>query len=135
MPNQEDVLRLDVAVDDVFFVGGVECRANLAGDVDHLGQGQLADPTQSLVQVLAFEQLHDDKRRAVFVLVEVSDLDDVGMAQRRDGLGLVLKALVDLGIRCRLAVQDLDREDAAGADVPSCIDRAHAAAAEQRSTW
>ena len=79
VPHQKDVLGLDVAVDDAFFVGGVERGADLASDLDDFGKRQLAHSTEPLVQVFAFEQLHDDKRRAVFVLVKIGDLDDVGV--------------------------------------------------------
>ena len=47
--DEHDLMRLDVAVDDAFVVGGVQGGADLAGDVDHLGERQSTHPTQSLV--------------------------------------------------------------------------------------
>ena len=126
----KDVLGLDVSVDDAFFVGGVERGADLASDLDDFGKRQLAHPTEPLVQVFAFEQLHDDKRRAVFVLVKVGDLDDVGVAQSRHSARFVLEALVDFGVGGGFPVQDFDRENSAGSDVTRCIHGAHAASAE-----
>ena len=68
---------------------------------------QLADCAQPLIEVLAFEQLHDDERRAVFVGVKVGDLHNVRVAEGRDRARFILKALVNLGIGSGLAVQDL----------------------------
>ena len=131
MADEEDVLRLDVAVDDALVVGGVQGAADLAPDVDHLLDRQPADAAQALVQILAFEELHDDERRPIVVAIEVGDLDDVRVAQRRDRARLVLEALVDIGVGGGLAVQDLDGEQAPGAHVPCRIHRSHAPAAKE----
>ena len=91
-------------------------------------QRQAANATQALIQVFAFEQLHDDKRRAVFVFVKVIDLHDVRMTAPTPSW-LHLKALVDLG-SSRFAMQALTAKPSAGPNMTRCVDCAHAATTE-----
>src|SRR5205814_543651 len=96
--DQEDVLRLDVAVDDAALVGGVQAAADLADDFDGRLQGQAPDLLQAVVEVHAVQKLHHDEGSAVIGAVKVHDPDDIGVLQRAGGGGFGLEALEDLGL-------------------------------------
>jgi hypothetical protein len=128
--DQEDVGRLEIAVDDAFAVGRRQRRADLADDRRDLGERHRAAP-QAIGQRLADQELEHQVRRAVGQLVPVVDLDDVGVAQARRDLGLAAEPGERLGVG-DVGVQDLDRHLLARQpDVAGDEHRAHAAAPEQ----
>ena len=77
--GQDQVLRLDVAMDDVLLVDVVERLAGLGAPVEDLleGQSRLAVGEQPVVQALAIDELHDD----VVVTVVAEVVDDVNNAR------------------------------------------------------
>ena len=80
-------------------------------------------------EAAAFDELQRQERPSV-LLAHVVDLDDVGMLQPRDCLGLGVEA-GDLGRAGVAAGQDhLERHLAIEADVPRPVDHAHPAATE-----
>ena len=88
--GKQDVGRLEVAMDD----------PGLVGDVDGPGQGamqlgrrpaRLRGACQAVGEAAPLEQLQGDERQAVG-LADVVDLDDVGMAEPGDRLGLDAEA-------------------------------------------
>ena len=107
----QDVLRLDVAVDHVAGVGDGEA----AGDLDRVGERLLgverADPGDPLLQRLPFDVLEDDVGVAA-VLAGVDHRDDVGVGELGDRARLLAEALELVGLLGHLPVHDLDRDGA-----------------------
>ena len=118
-------------MDDAAAVGGGQGAADLLQDLQRLGERQRLFVLEALLQVLALQQIHDEKRRPVFIAVEVGDRRDVRVAQRRDEARLILKPLVELGAGRELAVQHLDRIKAIAAHVPGHIDGADGSDAKE----
>ena len=85
--QDEDVARLDVAMDDALLVGVREAVADLHHQRQLALEGHVPALGDDLLQLLAFQVLHDDEQ-APLVLAQVVDRDDVGMAELRAGLGL-----------------------------------------------
>ena len=56
---EQDVFRLDVAVNDVAGMGALQRVGDLAGELDRLAQGQLFLPVQPGPQRLPFDERHD----------------------------------------------------------------------------
>ena len=88
----EDVRRLDVAVDDAGVVRGVERIGDFDAERQHRVQRQAAALGDSLLQRDAFQVLHDDEGAAV-LLADVVNRADVGVVQRRRGSGLAAEAI------------------------------------------
>src|ERR1019366_7204210 len=97
--RDEDVLRLEIAMDDAEGVGGLEGVEDLYGVVAGDVEGELALALEDARERLALEQLHHDVGVAVLRAVDVHDLDDVGA--------------LDLGRHARLAEEALDQARAA----------------------
>ena len=87
--RDEQVRRLDVAVDDALAVGRGQPLGRLRRPQDHLALGRRAQRGH-VAEVLAFEQFGHDVRRPV-VRSDVVDGEDVRVVQRRDGPGLTLE--------------------------------------------
>ncbi len=120
----EDVRRLEVAVDEAALVGGVDGPGDIRGDPDLLAHVH-AQP--GLHQAGAMEELHGD----VGVATDLADLVDATHV-----------IVVDLGLGPRLApksfdhlriamAQELERHVALEGAVPSTVDRSHAAPPDQ----
>ena len=86
--------------------------------------------SQKLPQRLPLHQLHRDERRAVDG-ADVVDRDDVGMAERRCGSGLLLESLQPARVPRELRRQDLDRHLARQLRIPRPVHLAHAARAQK----
>ena len=89
--GDEDVRRLDVAVDDAGRVRGVERVGDLDGIVEEQ-RPSAAACRDAPAQRRAVEHLHDEERQ-VAVLADVIERADVRMVERRRRAGLALKAL------------------------------------------
>ena len=127
--GDEDVGRLDVAVQDAARVRGVERVGNLHGQPQQ--QADLERASVDLArQRAALEQLHRDERAAL-VLVHLVDGADVGMVQRRGRARLAQEALGRLRIVRAVLRQELQRHAAGQLDVLGQIHDAHAAGAER----
>ena len=61
---QEDVLRLDVAMDDAAAMGVVEGAGHLGGDADGVGDGELLVAREPVAEGLALDEGHDVVRAA-----------------------------------------------------------------------
>ena len=84
--GDEDVRRLDVAVDDAFGMRGIEG----IGDLDSERQNQLSfhrSPCDAMLQRHPVQELHGDERLSI-LLANVVDGTDVWVVQRGRGLGL-----------------------------------------------
>ena len=84
--GDEDVRRLDVAVDDPLGVRSTEGVGELCPELAHEVEGQRS-PGDPQPQGLALEQLHHQEM-PVLVLPDVVDRADVGMVKRRGGARL-----------------------------------------------
>jgi len=62
---EENVLRLDVAVDDPVAVSVVQSVAHFAGDPDRLGDRELLDPFEPVAEGLSVDEWHHVKHRTV----------------------------------------------------------------------
>ena len=126
--HQEDVLRLHVAVDDAARVSGSQRPTNLADDPRSQWGWDLADPRQKTAELLALQELADHVRAAVFGVVDVVDIDHVGVGDAAGRLGLALKARDHVGLPRELGVQHFDRETlVAEPGMARLVDPAHAA--------
>ena len=103
----EDVGRLDVAVDEPGLVGEVQGGGDLAGDLGGLLGRDVAVGAQDVGQRAAVDELHGDEVRAG-VLAPVVDADDVGVAEVGRGLGLAAEPLDEVGVDGELGEQHLD---------------------------
>ena len=125
---QQDVLRLDVAVDHPVPVGVVERGGHLGGQAHRVAHRQLLLAAEPVAQALAVHERHDVVRGAVH-LPAVDQAEDVGVLQRRDGLDLTQEALgADDG--GQLGAEDLDGDLAVVLEVLGEVDRGHAALAQ-----
>src|SRR5262249_47311024 len=88
--RHENVVGLQVAVDDTSVMGGREAERNLLGAFERAPQRERA-PRETRAKRLAVEQLRDRVRFSV-VRAEIEDRKDVGMGERRNGLGLAFEA-------------------------------------------
>ena len=124
-----DVVRLQVAVDDVVGMGRADRREELLGDVERLVDGHAALVLEDRAERLALDELHDDEERLV-VLVEVVDAHDARVVEGRDGGRLALEAAPELGVAGVGVAQDLDRHRDLEAGMEAPVDDAHRAATE-----
>ena len=126
--RDEEIRRLDVAMDDAACVGGLERHGNLHAEVHHLFDGKRAvfDP---LLHRPPLEQLHDDEGPAV-LLAELVDRADVRMRECGGEARFALESRQPGGLRVVFLAQELDRHLAIEAEILRAIDDAHAALAE-----
>ncbi|MCZ7679675.1 MAG: hypothetical protein M5U28_13310 [Sandaracinaceae bacterium] len=127
--HEEDVGRLEVAVDDARLVRGRERRQELHGD----GRGarrREAAALQHREERLALEQLHDQEGRLARRLHEVGHLHDVRVHEPAGRLGLAAEALEVELLAAQLVREHLDGHAAADVLLHRLVDRAHAALAE-----
>ncbi len=134
--RHEQVGRLDVAVDHAAFVSVPQAVGHLADVFAGDGNGQRPVLRHEALQVYALDELHDQiaQRLARFVgdrdFPSVEGLDDVGVAQRGQGLHLAGEALHEDGVAVALGGQHLEGHGPFHVDVFGLVDHAHAAAAE-----
>ena len=121
--GDEEVLRLQIAVDDARFVRRGQTVRQLHGEVEYLRRRQRA-VAERRAQRPPLQQLADDERLAV-VLADVVDRDDVRMVQRASGPSLLLESLPS-----RSRSEDLERDLTADLRVPRAQHAPHGAAAD-----
>ena len=125
---QQNVLRLDVAVDDAVPVRIVERGSHLGGDPHGVRDREMLLPCQPVAERFTLHERHDVIRGAVHHPA-VDEAEDMGMLERGDSLDLAQEPLGpdDGG---ELGAQDLDRDLAVVLQVLGQVDRGHAALAE-----
>ena len=123
-PCEEQIARLDVAVNDACRVGGLQTIDDFQRQRNEVPLIERA-ALQTLPQRFAFQILHDDERSTV-VVAEVVDGADVRVAE--GGRGPCLTPESDQGVgRVRgRAAQELHRDEAIQAGIDGFIDDAHA---------
>ena len=114
--GDEDVARLDVAVDEAGVVGGVERRRDARADVDRQLGAQPGLHVEQLAQALAVDELHDDGLAAL-VLEDVVDGDDVRVGQPGHGDGLTAETLGDDRVGGQARLEPLEGDLAIERDV------------------
>ncbi|MNS73448.1 hypothetical protein D3C72_1068910 [compost metagenome] len=131
--EQNDVVRLDVAVDDAVGVGVVQGAADLGADVDELLDAEGLAHVDVVLEGLALEQLHHHEVALAFLEV-VEDADDVGVLELAGRLGLALEARDDVfflvGLHQPAHRQLLDGHLAAEPVILGEVNHAHAAPTE-----
>ena len=127
--GQEDVFRLEVAMDDILAVRRGEAFGNRRRDLDRRAPRQRA-LEQAGSECLPFEELHHREQR-VFGARELVDRHDPGVRQRGDGARLPLEPLTRLGIGRQVFGEHLDRDVPPEPRVERAIHDAHAAGAQR----
>jgi hypothetical protein len=120
----QDVLRLDVAVDEHLGVRGRQRSSDLDRVGHGLADGQPAEPADSLLERLALDVLEHDVRRAV-VLAGVDHGDDVRVREPGHRARLAAEALELVRVVGDVPVHQLDRDPALERRVVGAVDRRH----------
>ena len=126
---EQDVRRLDVAVDEPLLVRGVERARDLLEDPDGIDGLEAAARAEQRVQVGARHVAHRDVEVAVLLLGLVHG-HDVGMVDPRGEARLALEALAKLGVLRELGGDELDRDLTAERELRRAEHDAHAAASD-----
>ena len=123
---EDDIRRLDVAVNDPFGVSRIEGIRRLNADVDHLAdlEGTL---THQGIQRLAFHEFHGDEQVPVWRLSDFIDDTDVWMIQGRGRLGFLDEPLPPRSIVRHFEGQDFQGDFAIERRIFRQIDLAHPA--------
>ena len=128
--RDEDVLRLEVAMDDAPGVGGGQPRSDLLREFQALTRRQPPRP-QPCPQVPSLQQLVDRVGTAGMGADVVED-QDVRVAQPGHCAGFDLESAEPSGIGGHGRGKELDRHRPIEAEVAGAVDVAHPAGAEQR---
>jgi len=123
--DEEDVVRLEIAVNDSDPMSGGQRVDDLACDGDGLVDGHRAG-RQAIAQALAFHQLHHEIDDAVIRVPEIGNVHDVRVADFVDRFGLLEKARDEARIGAQVRAQHLDGHPLADHGVLGQIDRTHA---------
>jgi hypothetical protein len=128
VPGEEQVFRLDVAMDHALFVGVLQCFGRVAGDPERLVHRQPALAPEPVAERLAVHVRHGEPE-AAGDLARVVDRKDVGMLQPGGEADLPLESLgPERGGQLRQ--QDLERHRTVVLEVPNQVDHGHAAPPE-----
>ena len=125
----EDIARLDVAVDQPASVDGVERVGDLGHEVHRPRRIERSLPAHQRGQLLAVDDAHRDEQLAPG-LAGLVDRQHVGMVDRHRRARLAQEALAKAGVAGQLAGEQLQRDVAAEAKIARKVDDGHAAAAE-----
>ena len=124
--QHHDVLRLNIAVDDLVLVGDRKCGADLRADLSDLFGIKGAVALDAALKVGAAQVFHDDVI-GVAVLAPIVDADDIGGGEAGGCLGLLLKACGKGGVAGILRQHDFDSYRAVEDLVLCTVDGRHAA--------
>ena len=126
---EQDVLRLEVAVDDALAVRVVQRERKVVQNAPRVFGRETLLRAQSLGERFAVHVLHDDVDEVLRFAERVHG-DDVGMAEPCRHPCLTTEPLAMLVRRRELVTQHLDRDQSMEGDVAREKDDPHAAAAE-----
>ena len=126
--GDENIRGLDVAVNDVFGVRGVERVGDFDGEREEVFDihGAAVD---AVLERLAVEKFHGDEGLAV-LFADVVNGADVGMVERGGRLRFALETGEGLGIAGDILRQKFQRDETLEARVFGLVDDTHASAAE-----
>src|SRR5262245_57344819 len=88
----QQVLRLDVAVDDALTRRQRDRRRRLLDNIHRAGNGKRAASQDAVLEIVAVHVVHDDEHGAT-ILAEIYGADDVRAREPREQLELALEAL------------------------------------------
>ena len=127
-PRDEDIRRLDVAMDDSLGMRRIERIRNLHAEIEHLLDRQrfIFDP---VLQRLAIEKFHGDERLAIY-FVHVVNRADIGMIQSGGRACFPSKSFERLAIRGKIFRQEFQRNEAAELRIFGLEHDAHTAATD-----
>ncbi len=129
--GDQDVLRLDVAVDETSLVRRADGGTDLDGNGQSALDGERSAFEDQLLEIAALDVLHDDVM-TVAILANVVDADNVRMVQVGRRLGFAVETRQESLIVCASLIQHLDSHRAPQHDVLSPVDCSHAALAHDR---
>ena len=127
--EDHDIVGLDVPVDDPAAVGMLQRLGDLRGKMQRLPPVENPLLLHILLERNAVNQLHHDVVQIVGVR-HVIDIDDIGMREHGDGLGLGMEPAAELGVLRQLILEDLDGHQPVQTMAPGLIDHGHAAGAD-----
>jgi hypothetical protein len=127
---EQQICRLEVAMDDAAVVGVLEGVAHGDANPGYLAPTEAAAGRQLVLQAAAVDQLHYIEQVAVFFAIAVK-LHDVRMQQALERLDFNLEALAEALVIGQVRRKHFDGRPLAGGVVHADIDRPHAAAAER----
>jgi hypothetical protein len=125
---EQDVLRLDVAVDHVVAVSVIEGRGDLAGDGQGVGEWELPLALEPLPEGVALHVGHDIEEE-VAGAAGIVDREDVGVVEARGELDLAEEPLGADRSR-EIGTEDLEGDLAVVAEILGQEHDGHAALAE-----
>src|SRR5450755_1563843 len=114
-------------MDDSFAVGSIECVCHFDGQ-GKKKVGSQGTPGNAVFERHPVEKLHGDE--GLSVLADVVDRADVGMVERRRGVGFTLKAGERLRVLFDLFGQELESDKTMQPRIFGFVDDAHSAAAQ-----
>ena len=107
--REEQVRRLDVAMDDVLLVRELEDLEETVHVAEHLVDDETtAEAHAPLFEGLAFEQLEDEERDAVLIDVVVEHAHRAGVLEEVREIGLAHEATRDVARLAEVIVEELD---------------------------
>ena len=126
----EDVARLDVAMNDQLLMRVLQRGRNLEDETHAVAHRELARVGR---ERHAVDQLHHQVRQAIVGRAAIEQADDAAVIERGEQLALVAQP-GDQQRRCRDRPQDLDRDiaDVLGVIARGAVDGAHPALADHR---
>ncbi len=130
--REEDVVRLDVAVDDASGMRSAQGLAALREELNGLLQRHGATPLYPCAQGLAVKQLHRDVGRAVVERAVIEDLDDVPRPELRGRFRLCIEAPEGLLRAHEFLRNKLDGDCLTQPEVSRRPDRTHPALSNER---
>lgn len=110
---QQDVRRLQVAVDDAVGVARGQRVGDLRGEQCGADGAEGAVLAEVVVQVGALDEVHDE-RQEITLDDEIADPDDVRVGQAQQHRPLAQEPHHDVGIAREFLLEDLDRDGLAG---------------------
>src|SRR5581483_695466 len=130
--RDEDVLRLQIAMDDALLVRGGETGGDLLAVLHRLADRdarRARGVAELFAQSLAVEELHDEIGGAI-VRSELVDGDEVRVVERARGARLLFEAAQAIGVARDVGGEHFDRDVAADAGVARTEDFPHASRAD-----
>ena len=124
-PVEQEIFRLDIAVDDTLVMGELEGITNLGHDGQRFPRGD-APGVEQLPQIHAIHKFHEEKVEAIRAAKFV-DSDDTGMVEFGEGSGFTGEALGKRGIVADVGREDFESHDAVELLLSRLVDSTHAA--------
>ena len=127
--RQQEIPRLDVAMDHAAIVGVSQGPGDIHADPRHLPPGEGPPAVQLLLQAAAGDEFHGVEQ-VLALVAEAKQPDDVRMVELSQSFDFRLEAMAEIGVVGHRRGKQLHGGWFAGLGVDPLIDRAHAAAAE-----